>query len=215
MTYFSLPDSDTRILPSPGLDAEICYNAYLYHKDYEPIEFITDDITCRCIARDIYGLDAKSSEPEPDIYTGYLKIRGTSAEINDYIDFLSENPPFCNQYLIIENTETDQIDEFRYNGEDFVALRLPNSGYMKAKNSLQRCALDLMMNREISIVAVLGTYGSGKSFLTTKMALYHVLEKGHQSSVLGIREPSGEGAPVGYLKGTLEDKTRNFFLPIE
>lgn len=47
------------------------------------------------------------------------------------------------------------------------------------------------------------------------MGLYHVLEKGNQSKLLGIREPAGEGAPVGYLKGTLEDKTRNFFLPIE
>ena len=42
-----------------------------------------------------------------------------------------------------------------------------------------------------------------------------MLEKGNQSKLLGIREPAGEGAPVGYLKGTLEDKTRNFFLPIE
>lgn len=47
------------------------------------------------------------------------------------------------------------------------------------------------------------------------MGLYHVNEKGNQAKMLGIREPSGEGAPVGYLKGTLEDKTRNFFLPLE
>ena len=103
----------------------------------------------------------------------------------------------------------------RFDGEKLVPLRFPSPSYLKAKNPLQRCALDLMMNRQIEIVAILGTYGSGKSFLTTKMALYHVLEKGHQSRVLGIREPAGEGAPVGYLKGTLEDKTRKFILPIE
>ena len=102
--------------------------------------------------------------------------------------------------------------------EDCVKLRIQCLVIMRGEVDDTRFALlvrAVTQTRHLDIVAILGTYGSGKSFLTTQMGLYHVLEKGNQSKLLGIREPAGEGAPVGYLKGTLEDKTRNFFLPIE
>lgn len=199
-----------------GIDSDsmICLEAVQVSED-EPIAFVTDDLSCMCIARDVYGLDVISSESDEDIYTGFIKFEGNSDEINDYMNQLNLSELFPNQYLILTDTDTGKSSEMRFDGEQFVELRLPPSGYVKGKNSLQRCALDLLMNRDIDIVAILGTYGSGKSFLSTQMGLYHVLEKGNQSKLLGIREPSGEGAPVGYLKGTLEDKTRNFFLPIE
>ena len=195
-------------------DSMICLSAVQIAED-EPIVFVTDDLSCRCIARDIYHLDVVSSDADEDIYKGYIEFKGTADEINDYMAALDTSALFPNQYILLTDTETGKTSEMRFDGEKFVELRLPPSGYLKGKNPLQRCALDLLMNRDIDIVAILGTYGSGKSFLTTQMGLYHVLEKGNQSKLLGIREPAGEGAPVGYLKGTLEDKTRNFFLPIE
>lgn len=195
-------------------DSMICLSAVQIAED-EPIVFVTDDLSCRCIARDIYHLDVVSSDADEDIYKGYIEFKGTADEINDYMAALGTSALFPNQYILLTDTETGKTSEMRFDGEKFVDLRLPHSGYLKGKNSLQRCALDLLMNRDIDIVAILGTYGSGKSFLTTQMGLYHVLEKGNQSKLLGIREPAGEGAPVGYLNGTLEDKTRNFFLPIE
>lgn len=199
----------------PNVDEQICYNAFCYNKDREPIVFVSDDIACRCIARAIYNLNVVASETNNDMYTGYIRLTGTSDEINEQMQGIDFSALYPNQYIILSNSETGKDSELRFDGEKLVELKLPSSGYLKGKNSLQRCALDLMMNRDIDIVAVLGTYGSGKSYLTTQMALYHVLEKGHQSKVLGIREPTGEGAPVGYLKGTFEDKVRNFFLPIE
>ena len=122
---------------------------------------------------------------------------------------------FINEYLIIEDIDTNKFTEMRFNGESFVSLKLPPSAYIKAKNSLQRCALDLMLNKDITISAILGGYGSGKTYIATQMALYNVLEKGNQAKILGIRECSGEGKDIGYLKGTFEDKTGRFFKPIE
>ena len=52
----------------------------------------------------------------------------------------------------------------RYNGEVFEALRLPSSKAIKGKNSLQRCALDALLNKDIGVVAILGGYGSGRMF---------------------------------------------------
>ena len=197
-------------------DEAICFSAQQYAKKAaDEVVFVTDDVACRCIAREICGMNAISSAREDDVYTGYVLLQGTSEEINEQMARLDLSALYPNQYLIMDDTEQGKTSELRFDGEKFVELRLPPSGYIKGKNSLQRCALDLMMNRDIEIVAILGTYGSGKSYLTTQMGLYHVLEKGHQSKILGIREPKGEGSPVGYLKGTFEDKVRSFFLPIE
>lgn len=120
-----------------------------------------------------------------------------------------------NEYLILTNTEDGKTAELRFNGEGFVGLRLPPSDYVKAKNGLQRCTLDLLNNKDIPVVAVLGTYGSGKTYLSMVMALYNVSEKGNQSNILGIREAKGEGAAVGYLPGDFADKVGNFFRPLE
>jgi predicted ribonuclease YlaK len=119
-----------------------------------------------------------------------------------------------NEYLLIYNTDTDSESEMRFDGTQFVSLKLPPSKYIKAKNALQRCALDMLNNTNITICAVLGGYGSGKSFLSMQMALYAVKEKGWQSKILGVREPVGEGAEIGFLPGDMSQKTDEFFMPL-
>ena len=102
----------------------------------------------------------------------------------------------------------------RFDGEKFVALKLPPSRYIKAKNSLQRCALDILNNPDITIAAILGGYGSGKTFVSMQMALYNVQEKGRASKILGVREFAGEGKEIGALPGDMEDKVGRFFDPL-
>ena len=151
------------------------------------------------------------------LYKGYKKIEGTSKEINEYMEYL-ENTHFegwyTNEYLIITNLDDGKESEMRFNGNSFVGLKLPPSKFVKGRNSLQRCALDMLNNPEITICAVLGTYGSGKTALCCKMALYNVLEKGNQSRILGVHSGTSEGHQVGYLKGDFASKTEKFFLPI-
>lgn len=119
-----------------------------------------------------------------------------------------------NEYLIIENTDDGTTKEMRYDGQGFVALKLPSSKFIKAKNSLQRCALDILNNPDITIAAILGGYGSGKTYLSMQMALYNVKEKGRNSKILGVREVSGEGKEIGFLPGDMEDKVGRFFEPL-
>lgn len=205
-------DRDAIIGTTPNADSIICYDASCVK---EPIRFVTDDLACNAIARGMFHLDVMPSNSEDDVYTGYIEFSGTAGQINEYMNSLDYSNVFPNQYLILTDIEQNTTTEMRYDGEKYVELHLPKSSYIKGKNPFQRCALDLLANKNIDIVAILGIYGSGKSFLTTKMALYNVLERGYQSKILGVREPCGEGASVGYLKGTLEDKTRDFFLPIQ
>ena len=149
-----------------------------------------------------------------EIYKGYRVIDGNTQQINEYMSSVTPDSFNVNEYLIIQNSDDGSCGEMRWDGERFVPLRLPPSKYIKGKNALQRCALDMLANPDITICAVLGTYGSGKTLLTLNMARYAVIEKGRQDKILGIREPVGHGKQVGYLKGSFEDKTDLFFLPL-
>lgn len=177
--------------------------------------FVTNDILCGLIAQNYFGLNVESVDnKKDDIYKGYKIIRGNSDIINDYMTSIDYNDWSVNEYLIIENTDDGTSKEMRFDGEKFVNLKLPPSKFIKGKNSLQRCALDILMNPDITIAAILGGYGSGKTFISMQMALYNVVEKGNQSKILGVREVLGEGKEVGYLKGDFDSKTELFFLPL-
>ena len=179
----------------------------------EPVTFLTDDLLCKLIAQREFSIPVESWANSGEyIYKGYKEITGTSDEINSYMTNFNPDDWTLNEYLIINNEDDGTTKEMRFDGSGFVALRLPPSRYIKGKNALQRCALDAMMN--FNIVAVLGFYGSGKSFLCTKMGLYFVTEKGSCSKMVCIRETRGEGEQQGYLPGTLEEKISPFNFPI-
>ena len=145
-------------------DSIIVAEAFLYSKEND-IEFVTDDINCKNIAKNIFGLSVTSvSNLDGDIYKGYIQIEGTTDEINDKMLALDYDNIYVNEYCIIHNLDDDKWSEMRYNGEVFEALRLPSSKAIKGKNSLQRCALDALLHKAIGVVAILGGYGSGRMF---------------------------------------------------
>ena len=177
--------------------------------------FVTNDILAGLIAEKYFVLNVENlKETNDNVYKGYKTIRGNSDIINKYMESIDYNDWSVNEYLIIENTDDNTSKEMRFDGEKFVNLKLPSSKFIKGKNSLQRCALDILMNPDITIAAILGGYGSGKTFLSMQMALYNVVEKGNQAKILGVREVLGEGKEVGYLKGDFDSKTELFFLPL-
>lgn len=176
--------------------------------------FVTNDILCRLIAQVYFKLDVMSLVEKENIYKGYKVIHGNSNQINFAMENMNMSEWNVNEYLIIQNTDDNSEKEMRFDGEKFVALKLPPSKFIKAKNSLQRCALDILNNQDITIAAILGGYGSGKTFLSLQMALYNVNEKGNQSKILGVRSPQGEGKEVGFLPGDLTSKIQGFFEPL-
>lgn len=185
----------------------------------DTVVFVTADLCCRLLAKNVFELDVEECiDEEENIYKGYKKISGTTEDINTAMELIySTNFDGwnVNEYLLIQNSDDGSEKEMRFDGTQFVQLKLPPSKFVKAKNSLQRCALDILNNQDITIAAILGGYGSGKTALTMKMALYAVQEKGYQSQIVGIRSPIGEGVQVGWLPGDFEMKTNNFWKPLE
>lgn len=205
------------IVGTLGLDATIPDNQIVgtakYISEKEEVVFITNDICLKNIARSL-GLEVCSVVGKENIYKGYKIIKGTSEQINIAMENMDFSDWNINEYLIIQNTDDDSEKEMRFDGEKFVSLKLPSSKFIKAKNSLQRCALDILNNQDITIAAILGGFGSGKTHLSMQMALYNVNEKGYQSKILGVRSPQGEGKEVGFLPGDLNSKVEGFFEPL-
>ena len=201
-------------LNSEDPDNLIVYAAWLKSKEIDNLIFVTGDICCKNIAKNIFKLKVENVNRKEEIYKGYKIIKGNTEKINSVMMNIDFSDWHTNEYLIIQNTDDDSEKEMRFDGENFVALKLPSSRFIKGKNSLQRCALDLLLNPDITIAAILGGYGSGKTFLTLQMALYNVTEKGHQSKILGVRSPQGEGKEVGFLPGSLQEKVQGFFEPL-
>ena len=174
-------------------DNIICACASWYSINVTPIKFITFDVGCRVIAEQVFGLDVEEFEHQDEIYKGYVKITGDTEYINNYMNNLDYSKWYTNEYIIINNTDDDSIKEMRFDGSMFVPLKLPPSKYIKGKNSLQRCGLDILNNPNITIASILGGYGSGKSRLSTCMATYAIQEKGWQSKIVALREVISEG----------------------
>ena len=175
---------------------------------------LTNDMNLKVKAH-VIGVECLELNHDDGIYKGYEKYILDSEQYNDFWNnrFSYFRNYYINEYIIIEK-EDGKSDEYRFDGNDLVRLKLPSSKIIKAENSLQRCALDFLNNNEIDICAVLGEYGSGKTFLSLRMALHSICDTGKQSKILGVREPVGEGKEVGYLKGDFDDKTYKFFLPL-
>ncbi|APR02497.1 TPA: PhoH family protein [Clostridium botulinum] len=183
------------------------------------VKFISNDILAYKIAKEIFGLDSMRLIQQEDEYKGFKEFTGSTDDINElFYQYDSGNNSLNlleNEYLILKNTDLDKVYEYRFNNGELNLIKLPPSKVVKGWNSKQRCALDLLMDKNIPIKIIAGNFGSGKTVLSIRTAVYHILDKGNYSKIMLVRNPLGSGEEIGYLKGTKEDKIREFYKPIE
>lgn len=193
--------------------------AYGLTKEYD-VEFYTEDLCCRNIAKNIFGLKIQDfKEDEKEKYKGYKEVYVDTNEYNKlFSDYLTKKKNSLellnNEYLIINNRDTLKTYEYKFVDGELKQIKLPPSKVVKGMNAKQRCALDLLNDKDIPIKIIAGTYGSGKTFLSVRSALYQIKEKGWYSKLMLVRNPIGSGEEVGFLSGSLEEKTKNFYSPI-
>jgi len=184
------------------------------------ITYISNDICCYNIAKNIFKLHTEEvKKEENDNYKGYIEITGDTEYINSildkYMQGINELQLLENEYLIIYNIDTKKTIENKYVNNKLERLKLPSSNVVKGWNVKQRCALDLLMNKDIPIKVIAGTYGSGKTVLAVKIGLHTIVDKGMYSKMLLVRNPIGSGIEIGFIKGTKEEKIKEFYAPIE
>lgn len=137
--------------------------------------------------------------------------------IDEYILSLEESKEqkfFENEYIVLGNiAEYKEVFFGRYNKgkitkiEDVTFSNPYTVGKVKARNAEQRCLMNLLADKDISIVYAGGNYGTGKSFLMLNYALQE-LEKGNISKIVYVPNNAfnENTLEIGALPGGLLEK---------
>lgn len=82
---------------------------------------------------------------------------------------------------------------------------------ISARNKEQAFAIDLIMDKEIDLVTLIGRAGTGKSLVVLATALELVLNRKEYDKFVIYRPIQPVGNDIGYLPGTMEEKLAPWF----
>lgn len=182
--------------------------AYTKDQKYE-IEFASDDILARIIARDYFELDtAGMKDNHQDLYKGYIVKSLSDDEIANIYNHMDANTyDMClGQYLIVKNLNNETIQIFKWTeiGYDTIIqkpmFKSNMLGTLKPLDDIQRCAIDSIVNNDITVLY--GRAGSGKTTLPLNYAM-QMIEKGtfKKCHIVYSYEPLKGAKTLGYEKG--------------
>lgn len=200
-------------------DNKIIYNCYEFIEanKNDKVILVTNDngIVAKC---NLLGIESmRLIKPvEEDMYKGFIEIYGTEQENDEkLLELMDKNMLHANQYVIIHDTDTNEISAVRWDAEtqDYVDIKY-RSTKVKPLNIYQSCALDLLYNDRIPIKVIAGNYGSGKSLLSMKM-MEEKIYSGLYDKMLLLRNPIAvDGINIGALPGDFHNKLGHFFTPM-
>lgn len=203
-------------------DIRICGDAWLASKLYpnDEIIFITYDLSCRNIAKNIFGLNVEwFDDNKEDIdYTGFKEISMSDEEMAYFYEHQNENiyDLLVNEYLIVKDKNNEVVDTYRWDSERFQPLykKQVKSTYfdkLKPKDVYQSCVIDSIMNN--TITAISAPPGAGKSLLSLMCAM-NLIETGkYDRIVILFNATKTKGAfDQGYYSGNAIEKSLQQFL---
>ena len=218
-------------------DNRICISAYFLNEGVEikltswyeknctsnddGILFCTDDILCRLIAENVFGLNVKKVSDDYSVnddtdedYTGYKDVLLTEQEMADLYTDLTVNRfnLLTNQYLIVYDLEGNLVDRLRWTGSEYQNIKIGNIksntfGVIKAYNGdvYQQCAINSLTTNQITMLT--GKAGSGKTHLALGVML-SMLEKHKIDKIIVFCNPVAtiNSARLGFYPGSKNDK---------
>lgn len=195
-------------------DTRIISTAYAVSVS-EDIIFVSDDLCCKTIARDIYGLNVISSNIDAsDEYKGFKEIVLSDSEMAHFYENASDNKfgLLINEYIIIKNSKNEIVDKLRWNGSNFEPVKVGTIksdfyGNVKPYNGdiYQQCVLDSLNKNQITMIK--GAAGTGKSYLALGY-LFYLLEKHKIDKIVMFVNPTptANAAKLGFLPGSQLEK---------
>lgn len=172
---------------------------------------VSNDLSVRAKAR---SLNITVQGYEEELYTGVKVLEGDHETILKFFEEGKDKELLENQYLIVRETDTGEETEMVFRNGTPHELRLPPSHVIKGLNAHQRCALDLLMNKDIPIKILAGEAGSGKTKLSVEVGYYSVVEKNEYEKMVIVRNPIGSGEEIGFLPGSFDEKVKKFYAPL-
>lgn len=155
-------------------------------------------------------------------YTGYIEIE---AEDPRLAALYADKTVNCfdlveNQYLIIRNKDGKVGDCYKWqDGKHKPIYRKPlessTLGKVKVKNIEQAIAVDMLLDDTSTVKVMSGGFGSGKTFLGCAAA-FQMMQEGKFDKIMWVRNniEVKDSNPIGYLKGTFQDKMLVWAMPL-
>lgn len=157
------------------------------------------------------------------MYQGFIEVSPKSEEEFAHLyECPSDNTYNCptNGYLIVNNEDGNAVDKLKWTGTEYKALaykQLSNdySGKIKPRNTFQELAFDMLQDKRSTVKALLGKFGSGKTYLMVATAL-QMVRAGQFDRIVYVRNniEVKDSKPIGYLPGTGDEKLMPFAMPI-
>lgn len=207
---------DTQIL--------ICaYSNYL-EDPRKDVVLVSNDINLRVKAKS-RGLDAISHERDgfslSDLYAGMRTINHEDAGMDlqrngliksDFYQFNDLNPNEC---VMFENEHGDGIAMGRkVSGDKIKLIKKTNPWNIHSRNKEQSFAIDLIMDKSVDLVTLIGRAGTGKSLIVLATALEMVINRKEYDKFVIYRPIQPVGNDIGFLPGTMEEKLGPWFQAI-
>lgn len=192
----------------------------------EKVILVTKDINMR-IKADALDIPVEDYETDTvsidELYKGYAEINVNDEDYKKYIksgklkiDELYKGEVYPNEcfkvkcedreHLGIYNIDKKRIEKLTYADIELWGIR--------AKNSEQSFAVELLMNPEIQVVTLVGQAGTGKTLLALAAALEQVVERSIYKKIFVARPIIPMGKDLGYLPGGEKEKLRPWVQPI-
>ena len=213
-----------------GLDItpdNIIIASALHYNKTEDIVFVTDDLNCKFMAREVFKLKTKGTYElnlvsNIDEYTGYKDVTLSDEEMSNFYQNPTSNIFNCmtNEYVIIRKSDGEIVDYRRWNGNEYKSLtykQINNNyvGKVKPRNPQQVLAFDLLQNEFETIKVLSGKFGSGKDYIMLANAL-QLIGQGKYDKLVYVRNALGvkDASEIGFIPGSKLEKILPYAMPL-
>ena len=190
----------------------------LYARDvlgYKDLLFVSDDILCRLIGKEYFGLEVSGTDYEDDAeYTGFVEKVLFETDMAYFYEHLTENiyDLLINQYLIIKNDKEEIVDKFRWDGFEYQNVKFPTIksnyfGSVRPYNGdvYQQLVLNSLSMNQVTMIK--GAAGTGKSYLAVGYLMWLLEKKKIEKIVIFCNTvATANSAKLGYYPGTKDEK---------
>ena len=170
-------DEVTGMLPQVN-DNRIIGCAHLLKRQGKRVIFVSKDINAR-VKADALGLESEDFENQKvnidELYTGWSSVQVSEERYDDLIKVESIRPAELspdldgtlsrNQFVVVRDGDEEDYELFRFNGTELVHMDddTPRLYGVAPRSTEQRMAFNLLLDRNIRLVTLVGQAGTGKT----------------------------------------------------
>lgn len=198
------------------------YSNWKNHPDKD-VTLVSNDINLRVKAKS-HGINAVSHDTKDtsieELYSGFQIITNedagvelaTKGEIN-IVDYKLDSL-YHNECVLFRGDDGENIIMGRRVSNKIRTLKKCYPWQLSSRNKEQAFAIDLIMDKNIDLVTLIGRAGTGKTLVALASALELVLNSRFYDKLVIYRPIQSVGKEIGYLPGTLQEKLAPWFQAI-